>query len=523
MAIKPITRYGKFTPSGLDRSGEMRMRALAGLGEQMQGMAISYAKTKRESEAQERGLQAGKEAAQKGEDLELVSPLAYGGSARNKYAQEAYLQERSKALTENIARIAADNPTDYEAFNTLAKEYTAGMVSTISPNMRTLFDSLADDYVTKTSSKILEAQLQRDFEADDAIMVDAISNYQDEVATSLKTGNTEDALLAYNAGMSAIDARNEAGRYASEVEYENAKKDFTKNYQVQEQRAEIIDLVDSGKAEEALERVQNIRKTVIPGFTATETEELAKILDADLTNYLNDRDAIAAEKVVGLSIRQDQNAGDLFTGILSGNVDQLAVTTAFNKGQIDFDQYKVLSNAINTRGIGTDKAETVSIIQEQIIENPKLARQLISQAVAQGQLSTETAMTLNEKAITNESSESPLQQSEPKRYRQSLRRILQVDNIFSEFNEDDRANRENIVLIYDDKVLSGEDPVEAYKEATAQIKAVTAIAPPPYKSLVDLDAAWGNGQITDDQYKALFNNVQAYEMYLLDLKELGLE
>ena len=31
MAIKPITRYGKFTPTGVDLSGETRMRALAGL------------------------------------------------------------------------------------------------------------------------------------------------------------------------------------------------------------------------------------------------------------------------------------------------------------------------------------------------------------------------------------------------------------------------------------------------------------------------------------------------------------
>jgi hypothetical protein len=533
MAIKPIQRYGKFTAPRADQSGEIRMRALAGLGKDIASLGSSIAQVKKydlqeqkklkEQQAVGEGIEAGLRAATENVDLVLTDPTEFGSSIRNSYAQKAYLEERKRVLQENITRIAAENQLDPQAFLAQANAYAQGAIQSISPNMSAQYELLSRDIIGRAGNAILEAKLQRDFEANDATMVDAINDYGDQVGTLLKTGNEVDALKAYNDGMAAIDSRYEAGRYANDVVYNTAKDNFTKNYQIQKERAEILRLVDDGKAEEALQRVQDIRMSVIPGFTATETEDLAKVLDTDLTQYLNDRDAIAAEKVVGLTVKQDQNAGDLFTGILSGDVDQVSVTSAFNQGNIDFDQYKVLSNAIRTRGIGTDNPDTISIIQQQIIESPEMARKLIAQAVSQNQLSTETAMTLNEKAITNQSAESPLQQGEPKRYRQSLRRILQVDNMFSEFNDDDRANRESIVLIFDEKILNGEDPVVAYKEATAQVKAVTAIAPPPYTSLVDLDVAWANGQVNDDQYKALYNSVQAYEMYKLDLKELGLE
>ena len=39
MAIKPISYYGQFTPTGVDQSGAKRMQALAGLAEQVGGMA----------------------------------------------------------------------------------------------------------------------------------------------------------------------------------------------------------------------------------------------------------------------------------------------------------------------------------------------------------------------------------------------------------------------------------------------------------------------------------------------------
>ena len=58
MAIKPIERFGKFTPPRPDQSGEIRMRALAGLGKDISSLGRSYAQVKaserREEEKEQR-------------------------------------------------------------------------------------------------------------------------------------------------------------------------------------------------------------------------------------------------------------------------------------------------------------------------------------------------------------------------------------------------------------------------------------------------------------------------------------
>ena len=58
MAIKPITRYGKFTPTDVDRSGEIRMRALAGLGQSIDAMGSAMMRKKKAEQAEAKAEQA---------------------------------------------------------------------------------------------------------------------------------------------------------------------------------------------------------------------------------------------------------------------------------------------------------------------------------------------------------------------------------------------------------------------------------------------------------------------------------
>ena len=64
MAIKPITRYGKFTPTGVDQTEARRLEALAGLGTQVRELAVDVGKAKREQEAVGEAVQAAEEARQ---------------------------------------------------------------------------------------------------------------------------------------------------------------------------------------------------------------------------------------------------------------------------------------------------------------------------------------------------------------------------------------------------------------------------------------------------------------------------
>ena len=48
MALKPISYYGQFTPTGVDQSGARRMQALAGLGETVASLGTKFSIDKAE-------------------------------------------------------------------------------------------------------------------------------------------------------------------------------------------------------------------------------------------------------------------------------------------------------------------------------------------------------------------------------------------------------------------------------------------------------------------------------------------
>ena len=122
MAIKPITRYGTFTPTGVDQTEARRLQALAGLGTQVRELAVGVGKAKREQEAVVEGTQAGIEAARTGEDIELKSPIKFGGATYNQYFKRAYNKHYGYAT--DGAALSPDGNTFMVA---CAPEYTDSM------------------------------------------------------------------------------------------------------------------------------------------------------------------------------------------------------------------------------------------------------------------------------------------------------------------------------------------------------------------------------------------------------------
>ena len=116
MAIKPITRYGKFTPTGVDRSGEIRMRALAGLGEQVYDITRDVVKTKRKQEAAVEGQKAGQEAALEGKDVELRSGFKFGDAQFNQAVSKAYTYESYTKIQDYINEAQINNPDSVQGY-----------------------------------------------------------------------------------------------------------------------------------------------------------------------------------------------------------------------------------------------------------------------------------------------------------------------------------------------------------------------------------------------------------------------
>jgi hypothetical protein len=126
MAIKPLKRYGKFTAPRRDQSGEIAMRALAGLGEDITRLGGSIAQVKKVETQQAQKLKeqqavldaptVGFKQGQKALDTgEYAQTLGAGATQRAASAQAGYIASFDNLFAQTIedARSNAQNSTEF--------------------------------------------------------------------------------------------------------------------------------------------------------------------------------------------------------------------------------------------------------------------------------------------------------------------------------------------------------------------------------------------------------------------------
>ena len=102
MAIKPISYYGQFTPTGVDQSGARRMQALAGLGETVASVAEQFGRSKADELAPEQAAKAVKEAITP--KTKAIMPVHMCGSMADLAALKAICSQHSLILIEDACQ-----------------------------------------------------------------------------------------------------------------------------------------------------------------------------------------------------------------------------------------------------------------------------------------------------------------------------------------------------------------------------------------------------------------------------------
>jgi hypothetical protein len=143
MAIKPIKRYGKFTPTGVDKSDQARLEALAGIGKTVSDAAMGLGqisarnkqqeinkqeaskKLQAELDAPQAGYQEGGTAATTG----VYTPtLGYGAKRRQTAAQAGYIASFENTMNQTIQQAVVDAKGDPQAFRKTADGALSGML-----------------------------------------------------------------------------------------------------------------------------------------------------------------------------------------------------------------------------------------------------------------------------------------------------------------------------------------------------------------------------------------------------------
>ncbi len=169
MAIKPIQRYGIFQPTSVDTSAAQTMRALAGVGQALSEGATAIGKPIAEREAIKEAEVDVAKAREEGTEIEMKSPLAWGGSTYNQVAKVGYLAGMQNALTNAVANAEKEFPNDYQAFASKVEGAVSGFVKNMPLDWQEEIADYASNITNAAGKRILSLQAEQ---ASDANLAD---------------------------------------------------------------------------------------------------------------------------------------------------------------------------------------------------------------------------------------------------------------------------------------------------------------------------------------------------------------
>lgn len=457
MAIKPITRYGKFTPTDVDRSGEIRMRALAGLSEQVYDITRDVVKTKREQEAVAEGTQAGLESAKTGQPVELKRATKFGGQVYNQYFTRSYNASVLSDVKFNVAKIQTENFDNVADFDSKVQGYLEGVLQGVDPQLAPEIQLQANDLIGKTRVNVLGKQQEKNLKEADEINATVATNFIDMSLKHLKDGDELQATETFNSYLSHMDDQRE--RLGDNI-VDTAIRSATVNYQSQQARSGIQTLIESNKYVEALDVVEQVRLGNYAGsqtFTVAEQDALATTLTKDISNFMSIQDSQYDMQKKGQAVRHDTNFGMALTGLMSGEYDAGSLQVLFESNGISGSQYATLLNTYNTRGQGVDNFSVIANVQSLINSDPQQAMALIA-SNAGTNLTTDTAISLNRAAMDAKTAGGILTNERTKRYQDLVFATYTVTGPMGSIDQDKSERRATAKLVYQQRVLDGEDP-----------------------------------------------------------------
>lgn len=192
MAMQPIKRYGRFTPTGVDTSGIKRMQELAGFAGDVLETTSRIGRTVAEAKAPEQAQEAAEQALEEGTPIEKRSALAYGAAAYNNQLVQGYAAGIQNKTSDMIARVAAENPSDYKAFQEIVVEGYKSLSANLPAEAKATVDNFFNRSFTAAGNKIIKEQATIATKNAKAEMAQAAINYDTEQSNLAAEGLSDE-------------------------------------------------------------------------------------------------------------------------------------------------------------------------------------------------------------------------------------------------------------------------------------------------------------------------------------------
>ena len=354
MAIKPIQRFGKFTPPRPDQSGEIRMRALAGLGTDISSLGRSYAQVKASERREEEKVQA-----------EADALLQQQTINKTRLDHDAHLRELEEAHKDDPTQFLA-NATAYTnaTFKGMDPEVRARVEVDLTTKTRNIHSNLLNKFNTNALTK----GKQTNQNAIDSLSVDldnAIRNNQD--ITSIQQ-SLNDALI-------------NAGKLDPTVNVAQKQKALAKHIAYKQIEAPILKVADTD-ANSALVMYDNALNNIPDGYTQ---DEWKSTLDSTLTQINTQSGLQANQKKIKLK-ENTKLVSNVVTSLNSGADVDAQVLADAELAAIDIDRLDEFNLAKQMNQYSRSDVRTQTALrqnaQQDRIKNTPLLKGMVQADIA---------------------------------------------------------------------------------------------------------------------------------------------
>ena len=516
MAITPIKYYGKITPTGVDPSEARKYQALAGLADQVGDISFAVGKKIRTEQGQKAGLEAGITAAEDGTPVEsksgLLSQFSIFDQAYNTAMESAYVASIDQDARENISRIAAENPDNIEAFTASSSEYTKGVLGNVSEEYQPIIAASIESVLSVARTQVQTNEIATNIVRANEVLGAQAQTALEDVERFSFVGETDSADIAKSAAFQSIDARTDLSPQAKE----DAKKSVLLAANYSTARGGMKQIISTQGAMGAVEFIERISEGPMSDMSIAEQDTLVNVLRGDLSEHLSLENAQDAQQNKALTTAQNINASDLFVRVLNGEAGQTDINLASGNKDISFTQTTQLTSALTNRGSGTDDYSFIRQVNETMQTNPSAALLMIENAAGVS-LTDATASQLYTSALSARDSESPLNSGRAKRFRTFLADSVKVVGPMGAIDFDSQKRLAQLEVVYDERLLAGEDPaviaaelidVNDFKTAgRVMFGTIDNIA----ESRTLLSDAFRDGSISEDTYNREFYKLDDLE------------
>lgn len=302
MAQQKISLFGQFTPTGVDNTAGNSLRALAGLSDQVGGIAFQVGAKK----AQKRGTLAGAQSVQRDESGEVISPelkndFTIAGEAYNHAAILAHKAQISMDVREDLDRLQEEHKLDPEAFKQMAGKLRGGTIKNMPEELAVIVAQDIDSSVSSRFSTLQKQFFKRKEIEHHSAALDSIESLQDDILNATRTGESErQQELIINAN-TELDAWVESG-VVSPDEARQVREDLSERMQEQTALSGIDavifneDLTLDEQIAKGVEFVDDLRKSELKDLSPEQKDSLLNVVSSKVRGLLSRRNAIDNER-----------------------------------------------------------------------------------------------------------------------------------------------------------------------------------------------------------------------------------